>query len=213
MAFDFKKENKDLYMPAAEPAIVDVPPMNFIGVRGQGDPNDPDGEYRQAVEMLYSVAYTLKMSYKGDYRIEGFFQYVVPPLEGLWWQPGAAAIDCAHKERFCWITLIRVPDFVACKDSDWAVSEAAKRKKRDLSKVEFIAYDEGLCVQCMHTGSYDDEPATICRMETFAESRGFAIDVAHERLHHEIYLSDPRRCAPGKLKTVVRLPVSPLCGK
>lgn len=197
-------------MPPVEPAIVEVPPMNFIAVRGKGDPNDPAGEYRQAVEMLYDVAYTLKMSYKGDYRIEGYFEYVVPPLEGLWWQPGAEAIDCAHKERFCWIALMRVPDFVARKDFDWVVAEATRKRKRDFSRAEFFSYDEGMCVQCMHIGTYDDEPATIRRMETFAESRGLEIDVVHERLHHEIYLSDPRRCQPEKLKTVIRLPVSPL---
>lgn len=197
-------------MPSAEPAIVEVPPMNFIAVRGKGDPNDPAGEYRHAVEMLYGVAYTLKMSHKGDYRIEGYFEYVVPPLEGLWRQPESVTVDCAHKELFCWTALIRVPDFVARKDFDWAVTEAAKKKKRDFSKVEFISYDEGVCVQCMHVGPYDNESETIRRMETFARSRGFEIDVAHDRRHHEIYLSDPNKCRPEKLKTVIRLPLSPL---
>lgn len=195
-------------MPSTEPAIVEVPPMNFIAVRGKGDPNDPTGEYRQAVELLYGVAYTLKMSYKGSYRIEGYFEYVVPPLEGLWWQPGSATIDCAHKELFCWISMIRLPDFIARKDFDWAVAEVARKKKLDTSCVEFISYDEGVCVQCMHVGAYDSESDTIRRMETFARSRGFEIDIEHGRHHHEIYLSDPRRTMPEKLKTVIRLPLS-----
>lgn len=210
MAFDFKKEYKELYMPAAEPAIVEVPSMNFLAVRGQGNPNDPDGEYAAAIEMLYGVAYTLKMSYKGDYRIDGFFEYVVPPLEGLWWQPEPGAIDYAHKELFRWISLIRLPDFVARKDFEWAVAEATRRKKRDFSKVEFMSYSEGECVQCMHTGPYDDEPATIGRMQAFAAQQGMKFDISLQRPHHEIYLGDPRRCAPAKLKTVVRLPVTKL---
>ncbi len=210
MAFDFKKEYKELYMPAAEPAIVEVPSMNFLAVRGQGNPNDPEGEYAAAIEMLYGVAYTLKMSYKGDYRIDGFFEYVVPPLEGLWWQQEPGAIDYAHKELFRWISLIRLPDFVARKDFEWAVAEATRRKKRDFSKVEFMSYSEGACVQCMHTGPYDDEPATIGRMEAFAAQQGMKFDISLQRPHHEIYLSDPRRCAPAKLKTVVRLPVTEL---
>lgn len=199
-------------MPSAEPAIVEVLPMNFIAVRGKGDPNDPEGEYREAVEMLYGVAYTLKMSRKGSYRIEGYFDYVVPPLEGLWWQQGTepGSIDCAHKELFCWVSMIRLPDFVARKDFDWAVAEAAEKKKRDFSRVEFLSYDEGLCVQCMHVGSYDSEPETIRRMRSFACGRGFEIDITGGRLHHEIYLSDPRRCQPDRLKTVIRLPLSPL---
>lgn len=210
MAFDFKKEYKELYMPAAEPAIVEVPSMNFLAVRGQGNPNDSDGEYAAAIEMLYGVAYTLKMSYKGDYRIDGFFEYVVPPLEGLWWQPEPGAIDYAHKELFRWISLIRLPDFVARKDFEWAVAEATRCKKRDFSKVEFMSYSEGACVQCMHTGPYDDEPATICRMEACAAQQGMTVDISLQRPHHEIYLSDPRRCAPAKLKTVIRLPVTEL---
>lgn len=195
-------------MPAAEPAIVEVPSMNFLAVRGQGNPNDPEGEYAAAIEMLYGVAYTLKMSYKGDYRIDGFFEYVVPPLEGLWWQQEPGAIDYARKELFRWISLIRLPDFVARKDFEWAVAEAERRKKRDFSKVEFMSYSEGACVQCMHTGPYDDEPATIGRMQAFAAQQGMKFDISLQRPHHEIYLSDPRRCAPAKLKTVVRLPVT-----
>lgn len=195
-------------MPAAEPAIVEVPSMNFLAVRGQGNPNDSEGEYAAAIEILYGVAYTLKMSYKGDYRIDGFFEYVVPPLEGLWWQPEPGAIDYAHKELFRWISLIRLPDFVARKDFEWAVAEATRRKKRDFSKVEFMSYHEGACVQCMHTGHYDDEPATIGRMQAFAAQQGMKFDISLQRPHHEIYLSDPRLCAPAKLKTVVRLPVT-----
>ena len=164
MAFDFKKEYKEFYMPRNKPEIVTVPPMNYIAVRGQGDPNQEDGEYKQAIGLLYGIAFTIKMSKKGDRQIEGYFDYVVPPLEGFWWQEGVAGVDYAHKENFRWISVIRLPDFVTKADFDWAVEEAARKKKTDFSKVEFLTVDEGLCVQCMHTGSYDDEPATVAMM-------------------------------------------------
>ena len=206
MAYDFKKEYKELYVPATEPGIVRVPVMNYLAVKGKGDPNEEGGAYKRALEQLYGVAYTLKMSYKGDYRIEGFFEYVVPPLEGLWWGE-EGEIDYAHKEGFCFISMIRLPDFVTEKDVRWAKSEATRKKKMDFSKVEFLPIEEGLCVQCMHTGSYDDEPATVSMMHEFIESQGYALDITDKRLHHEIYLSDARKVAPEKLKTVIRHPI------
>ena len=207
MAFDFKKEYKEFYLPKDTPSIVTVPSMNYLAVRGQGDPNEEGGAYQRAIGLLYGVAYTIKMSKKGDHRIEGYFDYVVPPLEGFWRQEGVLGIDYAHKEKFQWISVIRLPDFVTRADFDWAVQEAANKKKTDFSSVEFWTYDEGLCVQCMPTGPYDDEPATVERMHRFLEEQGFAPDITDQRLHHEIYLSDARKTPPEKLKTVIRHPI------
>ena len=207
MAFDFKKEYKEFYMPAARPSIVTVPPMNYIAVRGEGDPNAEDGAYKRAIGLLYGIAFTIKMSKKGDHRIEGFFDYVVPPLEGFWWQDGVKWIDYARKDRFQWISVIRLPDFVTKKDFDWAVAEATRKKKTDFSRAEFLTCDEGLCVQCLHIGSYDDEPATVEQMHRYMEELGYALDITEQRLHHEIYLSDVRKVAPEKLKTVIRHPI------
>ena len=207
MAFDFKKEYKEYYMPNNKPSIVEVPAMNYIAVRGKGDPNREDGEYKKAIGMLYGIAFTIKMSKKGDHRIEGYFDYVVPPLEGFWWQDGVAGVDYAHKETFNWIAVIRLPDFVTRQDFDWAVAEATEKKKTDFSKAEFFTYEEGVCVQCMHTGSYDDEPATVAMMHKYMEEQGYTLDINDERRHHEIYLSDARKVSPEKLKTVIRHPV------
>ena len=181
--------------------------MNYIAVRGKGDPNREDGEYKKAIGMLYGIAFTIKMSKKGDHRIEGYFDYVVPPLEGFWWQDGVAGVDYAHKETFNWIAVIRLPDFVTRQDFDWAVAEATEKKKTDFSKAEFFTYEEGVCVQCMHTGSYDDEPATVAMMHKYMEEQGYTLDINDERRHHEIYLSDARKVSPEKLKTVIRHPV------
>ena len=207
MAFDYKKEYKEFYMPKDRPAIVTVPSMNYIAVRGKGDPNQEDGEYKQAIGLLYGIAFTIKMSKKGDHQIEGYFDYVVPPLEGFWWQDGVEGVDYAHKETFNWISVIRLPDFVTREDFEWAISEAAKKKKEDFSKVEFFTYEEGLCVQCMHLGPYDDEPATVEKMHAYMTEQGYELDINSDRLHHEIYLSDARKVAPEKLKTVIRHPV------
>ena len=207
MAFDFKKEYKEFYMPKGVPSIVTVPEMNYIAVRGSGNPNDEEGEYKKAIGLLYGIAFTIKMSRKGDHRIEGYFDYVVPPLEGFWWQEGIDGIDYSHKESFNWISVIRLPDFVTKDDFDWAVSEASAKKKEDFSKAEFFTYNEGLCVQCMHTGSYDDEPATVEMMHRFAEEQGYMPDISDRRLHHEIYLSDVRKVPPERLKTVIKHPV------
>ena len=207
MSFDYKKEYKEFYMPPKKPSIVEVPPMNYIAVCGKGDPNEESGEYKESIGLLYGIAFTLKMSYKSDYKIDGYFEYVVPPLEGFWWQDGVHGIDYSHKESFQFISLIRLPDFVTKEDFDWAVAEATKKKKVNFSKVKFLTYNEGLCVQCMHIGSYDDEPATIAAMHEYAEQSGYELDITPNRYHHEIYLSDPRKCEPAKLKTVVRHPI------
>ena len=207
MAFDFKKEYKEFYLPKDRPEIVQVPPMNYIAVRGKGDPNEPGGAYQQAMQVLYSLAYTLKMSYKSDYKIEGFFEYVVPPLEGFWWQDGKDGIDYADKSAFHWISVIRLPDFVTREDFDWAVETAARKKNLDCSAAELLTVDEGLCVQMMHLGSYDDEPASVAQMDTYLLQNGYENDLRGDRLHHEIYLSDPRKATPEKRKTVIRHPI------
>ena len=207
MAYDFKKEYKEFYMPKNKPGIVTMPSMNYIGVRGTGDPNQEDGEYKQAIGLLYGIAFTIKMSKKGDHQIDGYFDYVVPPLEGFWWQGAASAIDYARKGDFHWISVIRLPDFVTEEDFRWAVNEATQKKKMDFSKVEFLTVEEGLCVQCMHIGPYDDEPATVAMMHEFMERQGYELDITDKRLHHEIYLSDARKVAPEKLKTVIRHPI------
>ena len=207
MAFDYKKEYKEFYMPKNKPEIIDVPPMNYIAVRGIGNPNDKDGAYQQAIGILYAIAYTIKMSYKGNHKIEGFFEYVVPPLEGFWWQDGIVGVDYTSKETFHWISVIRLPDFVSKEDFEWAVKEAETKKKMDCSKAEFLTIHEGLCIQIMHIGAYDDEPATIAVMDEYLENHGYVNDITDTRLHHEIYLSDARRVAPEKWKTVIRHPI------
>ena len=207
MPFDFKKEYKQFYLPPCRPEIVNVPKANYLAVRGSGNPNDEEGEYKQALNMLYAVAYTLKMSYKTDYRIEGFYDYVVPPLEGFWWQEGKEGMDYRDKSSFCWISVIRLPDFIASKDVDWAIATATRKKKLDCSRVEFLTIDEGLCVQMMHVGPFDDEPATVAHMEQYLSDNGYENDITTTRLHHEIYLSDVRKVAPEKWKTVIRHPI------
>lgn len=207
MAFDFKKESKEYYLPPRKPEIVTIPPTNFIAVRGCGNPNDEDGAYKHALNILYAVAYTLKMSYKTDYKINGFYEYVVPPLEGFWWQEGVVGVNYSNKSTFNWISVLRLPDFITRKDFDWAVSTATKKKKIDCSRTEFLTIDEGLCVQIMHIGTYDQEPESVKLMDNFIATAGYANDLSATRLHHEIYLSDPRKTAPEKLKTVIRHPV------
>jgi len=208
VAFDYKKEYKEFYMPKNKPCIVEIPKMNYIAVRGKGDPNAEDSEYKRSIGLLYGIAFTIKMSKKGNRQIEGYFDYVVPPLEGFWQQDGSEGIDYAHKENFRFISVIRLPDFVTKEDFDWAVAEASAKKNADFSKAEFLTVDEGICVQCMHIGPYDNEPATVALMHEYMEQHGYTLDISRKRLHHEIYLSDARRVAPEKLKTVVRHPIS-----
>ena len=207
MPFDFKKEYKEFYLPKAQPGIVRVPPMNYLAVRGAGDPNEPNGAYQAALSLLYGVAFTIKMSKLGDRRIEGYFDYVVPPLEGFWFQDGIDGVDLSRKADFRWISVIRLPDFVAKNDFDWAVAEAARKKKQDFSAVEFLPVDEGLCGQIMHIGPYGDEPASVALMDAFLAENGYESDFSPSRLHHEIYLSDARKVAPEKRKTVIRHPI------
>ena len=208
MAFDYKKEYKEFYMPKNKPNIVEIPKMNYIAVRGKGNPNNENGEYKQTIGLLYAIAFTIKMSYKGTHKIDGYFEYVVPPLEGFWWQDEMKdSIDYNSKDKMNFISIIRLPDFVTKKDFDWAVEEATSKKKLDFSKVEFLSYDEGICVQCMHIGSYDKEPTTINLMHKYMKDNGYKLDITDNRYHHEIYLSDPRRCDASKLKTVIRHPI------
>ena len=210
MAFDFKKEYKEFYLPAATPQLVDLPNMNFIAVRGSGDPNEEGGAYQQALGVLYALAYTIKMSYKGEHKIQGFFEYVVPPLEGFWWQDGVAGVDYADKSGFHWISVIRLPDFATEADFQWAKVEAKRKKKLDCSAAEFLTLREGLCVQIMHLGSYDSEPASVALMDEYLKKNGYQNDLSDRRLHHEIYLSDPRKSSPEKWKTVIRHPIKKL---
>ena len=207
MAFDFKKEYKEFYMPKNKPEIVNVPKANYIAVKGKGDPNEEGGAYQQAISVLYAIAYTLKMSYKTDYIIDGFFEYVVPPLEGFWWQDGVDGVDYTDKSAFNWISVLRLPDFVTETDFKWAVEVATKKKKLDCSGAEYLQIEEGLCVQIMHHGPFDNEPATVTLMDAYLDQNGYANDFSQSRLHHEIYLSDARKVEPGKWKTVIRHPI------
>ncbi len=207
MAFDFKKEYREFYLPKAKPALVQVPPVQFVAVEGRGDPNEAGGDYQAAVSLLYALAYTVKMSKMGDHRIAGYFDFVVPPLEGFWRQEGAPGMDYSRKADLQWISCIRLPDFVAPSDFDWAVKEAQRKKGIDCSKARLMKLEEGLCVQLLHQGPYADEPASVALMDAFLAEQGYENDFDSGRLHHEIYLSDPRKTAPEKLKTVIRHPV------
>ena len=207
MAFDYKKEYKEFYAPKSAPTIINIPSMNFIAVRGKGDPNAADSEYKASIGLLYGIAFTIKMSCRSGHAIDGWFDYVVPPLEGFWWQEGEAGIDYARKDKFDFISVIRLPDFVTEADFVWASQEAARKKKADFSKVEYMTYEEGLCVQCMYVGPYDDEPATVALMDNFAAENGYVTDCGGARYHHEIYLGDARKCKPENLRTVLRHPV------
>lgn len=209
MAFDFKKEYKELYAPKKGPGIIEVPPVTYVAVRGSGDPNEEGGAYQQAIAVLYAISYTIKMSKKGSRQIEGYADFVVPPLEGFWWQDAVEGVDYAHKEAFNWIAVIRLPDFVTREVFGWAVEEATAKKKIDCLIAEYLRVREGLCVQCLHVGSYDDEPATVEAMDAFAREQGYEIDLSEERRHHEVYLSDARKVAADKLKTIVRHPIKP----
>ena len=207
MTFDFKKEYKEYYRPKNKPEIINIPQFNFIAIRGKGNPNEENGMYQQAIHILYAVAYTLKMSYKTEYKIKGFYEYVVPPLEGFWWQEDKKNVDYLHKEKFHWISVIRLPDFISKKDFDWAVERASIKKKIDCSKVEFFTFEEGLFVQMMHQGSFDEEETTVEIMNQYLQEKGYRNDFNKSRLHHEIYLSDARKVIPEKWKTVIRHPI------
>ena len=207
MVFDFKKEYKELYKPKDKPSIINVEKANFIAVRGVGDPNEENSEYKQSISLLYPIAYAIKMSKKGDYKIDGYFDFVIPPLEDFWWQEGIKGVDYANKDSFNFISLIRMPDFVTKEVFEWAIEETTRKKKEDFSKVEFFTYDEGLCVQCMHIGPYNDEPITVEAMHEYMIEQGYELDITDERFHHEVYISDVRKTSPEKLKTVLRHPI------
>lgn len=207
MAFDFKKEYREFYQPKAKPEIVSVPKANYVAVRGAGDPNEEGGAYKAAVNVLYATAYTIKMSKLGDHRIAGYFDYVVPPLEGFWWQNGVNGVDYKNKAQFHWISVIRLPDFVTRADLKWASAEAARKKELDCSAAEYLTIDEGLCIQILHVGPFDNEPASVALMNEYLAEHGYANDFSEVRLHHEIYLSDARRTAPEKWRTVIRHPI------
>ena len=211
MPFDYKKEFKEFYLPPTKPQIVHISKMQFVAVRGKGNPNEEDGEYKAALAVQYAISYAIKMSKKGDHKIAGYFDFVVPPLEGFWWQEKNGVVvpgfDYSDKSSFNWISVIRLPDFVTQKDFDWAKENVTKKKDLDCSRTELFTFEEGECVQIMHIGSYDDEPATIKLMDDFAVANGWQLDFSATRLHHEIYLSDPRKTSPEKLKTVIRHPV------
>lgn len=207
MAFDYKKEYKEFYMPKTTPSIVEIPKMNYIAVSGKGNPNDINGEYQKSIELLYPIAYTIRMSYKSSYKIDGYFEYVVPPLEGFWWIDGLKGMDYKRKDELNFISIIRLPDFVTKEDFQWAIKTATKKKKQDFSIVKFLTYDEGLCVQCMHLGSYDDELKTVKTMQDYAKENGYEIAITDTKYHHEIYISDPRKTEISKLKTVIRHPI------
>lgn len=207
MAFDYKKEYKEFYLPKNTPSIITIPPMNYLAVRGHGNPNAENGEYKRSIGLLYAIAFTIKMSKRGNHQIAGYFDYVVPPLEGFWWQNNSAGLDYSRKDDMKFISVIRLPDFVTKADFDWAITEATRKKHQNFSQVEFFTYDEGLCVQSMHIGSYDDEPATVQTMHDFIATNGYALDIHNPRYHHEIYLSDPRKVDPSRLRTVIRHPI------
>ena len=207
MSFDYKKEYKEFYLQKNKPSIIKIPKMNYLAIRGRGNPNEENSDYKNTIGLLYGIAYTIKMSYKSSYKINGFFEYVVPPLEGFWWQDGIQGIDYNRKDELNFISIIRLPDFVTEDDFNWAIKEATKKKKQDFSRIEFLTYNEGLCVQCMHIGSYDDEQKTVDLMHNYMVENGYELDINDKRYHHEIYLSDPRRCDVSKLKTVIRHPI------
>lgn len=207
MAFDYKKEYKEFYLPLMTPQLVTIPPMNYIAVRGKGDPNEEGGEYKEAIGILYAVAFTIKMSKKSGKEIDGFFDYVVPPLEGFWKPNDGNGFNIKRKSEFIWTSVIRLPDFVSKADFDWAVQYAGQKKNKDFSKAQFLTVNEGACVQIMHIGDYDDEDRSIALMDEFISENGYRNDFSDKRLHHEIYLSDARRVERSRLKTVIRHPV------
>ena len=211
---DYKKEYKDLYMPKEKPCTVDAPTISFIMVDGKGNPNVEGGEYQQAIELLYALTYTIKMSKMGSNKPEGYFEYVVPPLEGLWWLDDDSHSDFSSKERFCWTSMIRQPEFVTPDVFDWACKTVLKKKPQlDPSKARLQVYHEGLSVQMMHIGPFDEEPKTIAQINEFIKENHYYDAISEVqpdgmiKRHHEIYLSDPRKSEPAKMKTVLRHPV------
>ena len=205
---DFKTAEKKLYQPPTTPGVIEVPTLRFLMVDGKGNPNEPGGSYQTAVELLYTLSYTIKMMPKNSHTPQGYFEYVVPPLESLWWLEADTGFENTDKSNYVWTAMLRQPEFVTEAVFDEAV-QLAQRKKPQLpfSLVRLADMSEGLCVQCMHLGPYDDEPATLQRMNTFIEENRLVLDFSDTRRHHEIYLSDPRKTIPEKMRTVLRQPV------
>lgn len=201
---DYKKKFKDLYLPKTKPMKVEVPKIQFIMIDGKGNPNQEDSEYSKAVGILYALSYTIKMSSRN---INGYFDYVVPPLEGLWWMDDIAGVDYSRKDEFCWTSMIRQPEFVTEDVFKWACEEVKKKKGLDTSIARLETYDEGRCVQCMHIGEFDNEPETVRKIDDFIKENDLQNDIGAKKKHHEIYLSDPRKCNRAKMKTVLRIPV------
>jgi hypothetical protein len=202
---DYKKEYKDLYLPPSKPVLIDVPMMNFIMVDGTGDPQGE--EYQHALEILYALTFTIKMSKMNGTRPTGYYEYVVPPLEGLWWGKDGK-FDINIRDEWLWTSMIRQPEFVTVEVFDRAVWECRKKKPElDVSKARFEPYTEGLAVQIMHIGPFRDEPVSLEKINQFIDANGLHDMTGNVRKHHEIYLSDPRRTAADKLKTVLRHPV------
>ena len=207
-AFDFKKAYKDLYLPKETPELITVPVMRYIAVDGAGDPNEPEGAYSKALALLYALCYTIKMSKMGTFAVDGYYDYVVPPLEGFWqMDDGAPGVDYTRKSGFTWTSLIRQLEFVTPGVFAWACDEVRRKKGLDPTPARLIDIDEGLCVQCLHVGPFDDEPATVAKMERYMAENGLVPDFSNARRHHEIYLGDPRKCAPDKQRSVLRHPV------
>ena len=204
---DYKTAYKELYAPKTTPSVVDVAPMTFIMVDGRGNPNDEEGEFQRAVELLYALTYTVKMAPKSGNTPEGYFEYVVPPLEGLWWMDDPEHADFQDKDKYCWTAMIRQPEFVTPAVFEWAAQEVRRKKKLDTGKARLEYFTEGLCVQCMHIGPFSEEPATIEKMEAYLAQWGLTRDLSDTRKHHEIYLGDPRKTEPSKMRTILRYPV------
>lgn len=204
---DYKKEYKDLYQPKTTPTIVEVGEMQFVAIEGKGNPNEENGEYQKALEVLYGIQYAIKMSKKGNCVPKGYFDYVVPPLEGFWWLENNEEFSSEKKSEQQWISVIRLPEFVDESVFEWAREEVSKKKKIDTAKARFLRINEGLCVQCLHIGAYDDEPKTLKKLSDFIDSNGLQNDITDVRNHHEIYLSNPKKTELSKLKTVLRIPV------
>jgi len=208
MAFDFKKEYKDLYSPKTSPTLIDIPEMVFIMVDGKGNPNTSE-EYKSAVELLYGISYTIKMNKSDGAQPAGYFAYVVPPLEGLWQLDDGAGDWYADKEKYRWTSMIRQPEFVNLSVFETAMTELSKKKPNlDASRARLETYTEGLCVHAMHIGPYDDEPRTNAAIAQYIADHGYISAIGDARRHHEIYLADPRKTAPEKLRTIIRHPIA-----
>lgn len=208
-AFDFKKEYKAIYQPKQIPSILEIGEMTYMMVDGKGNPNTSEA-YQEAIELLYGIAYGIKMSKKQEVQPKGYFDFVVPPLEGFW-DIEPSAFDGEYildKNKLTWTSMIRVPDFVTQEVFEEQKQKILKKKPHlSPEKIYRKVIAEGLCVQILHVGSYDDEARSIKKIDEFAEDQGYAMDITETRRHHEIYLSDYRKTEASKLKTIIRHPI------